>query len=338
MKSLVFVTQQADPEHPVLAATVAQIAALASRVDEVLVLANGPVIEGALPPNCRVRSFAARTKAARTARYLAALLPALARRPLALVAHMSPVYAVLAAPLARPLRVPVLLWFTQARGGRLLRVAEPLVSAILTVDPRSVPLDSPKVRAIGHGIDVTRFPCRTAPSNTVLHGRKLRLLGLGRYAPVKGWDVALRALAQLPDAELAIHGPALTDADRRNRAELELLARELGLDGRVTFGVEVPRSEVPRLLAQADAVVNPTRGSAADKVVFEAAAACVPVLAASPVFDGFLPPELRFHGPEELAQRLRTLDPAVGPTLRARVVAGHSAEHWADAVLEVAGR
>ena len=68
MKRLVFVTQQADPEHPVLGATAAQIRALAERVDEVLVLANGDAVEGALPPNCRVRSFGAPTKAARTAR------------------------------------------------------------------------------------------------------------------------------------------------------------------------------------------------------------------------------------------------------------------------------
>jgi glycosyltransferase involved in cell wall biosynthesis len=333
VKRLVFVTQQADPEHPVLGATAAQIRALAERVDEVLVLANGDAVEGALPPNCRVRSFRAATKPQRTASYLARLAPALAQRPVAVVAHMSPVYAVLAAPLARPLGVPVLLWFTQARGGRLLRVAERVVTRILTVDVRSVPLDSPKVRAIGHGIDVDAFPCR---NTQVAQSHKLRLLGLGRYAPVKGWDVVLRALAELPEAELAIHGAVLTKADRRNRAELERLARELGLDGRVRFGDAVPRSEVPRLLAEADAVVNPTRGNAADKVVFEAAAACVPVLAASPVFDGFLPEELRFDGPRELAERLRALDLRLGLMLRERVVAQHSAAHWAEAVLAAA--
>jgi glycosyltransferase involved in cell wall biosynthesis len=328
MRTLVFVTQQADAEHPVLGATAAQIVALAQRVDEVVVLANGPVSAG-LPANCRVRSFAASTKLARTARYLRALAPALAQRPVAVLAHMSPVYAVLAAPLARPLGVPVLLWFTQAGGGRLLRVAEPLVSAILTVDRRSVPLRSRKVHAIGHGIDVAAFP----PSNTVSQGG-MRLLGLGRYAPVKGWDVAIRALAELPGARLAIHGATLTDADRRNRAELERLARELGVD--VTFGEAVPRSEVPRLLAGADALVNPTRGNAADKVVFEAAAAGIPVLAASPVFDEFLPAELRFDGPHELAERLRGLDPASADGLRAKVEAEHSAAHWADAVLAAA--
>jgi glycosyltransferase involved in cell wall biosynthesis len=330
MKRLIFVTQQADPEHPVLGATVAQIVALAQRIDEVLVLANGDVVEG-LPANVRVQSFRAPTKAARTLRYLRALVPALARRPVAVLAHMSPVYAVLAAPFARPLGVPVLLWFTQARGGKLLRVAEPLVTAILTVDRRSVPLDSPKVRAIGHGIDVSAFtPTARTPDGTV------RLLGLGRYAPVKGWDVALRALAELPAAQLTIHGSQLTDADRANRVELERLARELGVAARVTFGDPVARRDIARLFAEADAVVNPTRGNAADKVVFEAAAAGRPVLAASPVFDTFLPPELQFANAHELAERLRALDSSAGASLRAKVEAQHSVEHWADAVLEAA--
>jgi glycosyltransferase involved in cell wall biosynthesis len=115
---------------------------------------------------------------------------------------------------------------------------------------------------------------------------------------------------------------------------IERLARELGVS--VAFRDAVPRSEVPRLLAEADALVNPTRGNAADKVVFEAAAAGVPPLASSPVFDGFLPPELRFDGPHELAQRLRSLDRASVDGLRAKVEAEHSAAHWADAVLAVA--
>jgi glycosyltransferase involved in cell wall biosynthesis len=313
---------------------VAQIAALAARVDDVLVLTNGPVTDD-LPSNCRVVSFRARTKAERTARYLRALAPALRRRPLAVLAHMSPVYAVLAAPLARPLGVRVLLWFTQAGGGRLLRVAEPLVDAILTVDRRTVPLASPKIRAIGHGIDVAAFPCRPV-RDTVSQG--LELLGLGRYAPVKGWDVALRALADVPQARMVIHGPVLTEADRANRTELERLAHELDVVTRVTFADAVPRSDVPRLLARVDALVNPTRGNAADKVVYEAAASCVPVLAASPAFDGFLPPELRFDGAADLAAKLRALDPGVGATLRTKVEAEHSTEHWADAVLEAARR
>ena len=329
---IVFATQAADPQHPVLGATLAQIGALAARVDEVVVLADS-FDPDALPENCVAHSFAAPTQAARGARYLAALAPELVRKPVAVLAHMSPIFALLAAPLARPLRVPLLLWFTQQAAGPSLQIAEKVVDRILTVDERSVPVRSPKVRGIGHGIDVAALPCvpeRRPPLR--------RLLGLGRYAPVKGWETVLRALPDLPEATLALHGPMLTDVDRAELPRLRSLARELGVDERVSFGEEIPYAEVPHLFGLADAVVNATRGNAADKVVYEAAAACLPVFAASPVFDGLLPDALRFHGdyPGSLAERIRDYDGGAGAALRARVQAEHSVDHWAQRVLEEA--
>jgi glycosyltransferase involved in cell wall biosynthesis len=330
---IVFATQAADPAHPVLGATLAKIRALAARVDEVVVLADSVVAE-ALPDNCVAHSFAAPSQAGRGARYIAALAPELLRKPVAVVAHMSPIFALLAAPLARPLRVPLLLWFTQQAAGPSLQTAERVVDRLLTVDERSIPLRSSKVRAIGHGIDVAALPCvpvRRPPLR--------RLLGLGRYAPVKGWETALRALTELPEATLALHGPMLTDSDRAELPRLEALARELHVDDRVSFGPEVPYAEVPHLFGLADAVVNATHGNAADKVVYEAAAACLPVFAASPVFDSVLPDELRFHGdyPGSLAERIRDYQSGAGPQLRERVQAEHSVDHWAERVLEEAG-
>ena len=333
MRRLVFVTQAADPAHPVLGATLPMIRELAARVDELVVLAAA-VDPAALPANCRAHSFAAPSQALRGGRYLAALAPELARRPVAVLAHMSPVFALLAAPLARPLRVPLLLWFTQQGSGRLLDAAARVSDVLLTVDERSIPLRSPKVRAIGHGIDVDALPCvpaRTPPLR--------RLLGLGRYAPVKGWETVLRALSGLPDAALELHGPVLTAADRAHRPELERLAAELGVADRVIFGGEVDYAEVPRLLERSDALVNATRGSAADKVVYEAAAACLPVFAASPVFDRLLPDALRFDAadPASLVARIGGYAGGGGRELRERVAAEHSAAHWAERVLEAAG-
>jgi glycosyltransferase involved in cell wall biosynthesis len=326
---IVFVTQVADPAHPVLGATIAMIRALAARVDEVVVIADS-IDESALPENARGKSFAAPSQAARGVRYVAALAPELTRRPVAVVAHMVPVYALLAAPLARPLGAPLLLWFTQQAGGPALSAAERIVDRILTVDERSLPIHSSKVRAIGHGIDVAAFPC--------VHERRpplRRLLGLGRYAPVKRWSTVLRALPELPEATFAIHGPLLTDVDRKHRPELEALARDLGVAERVTFGDAVGYSQVASLFGLADAVVNPTQGNTADKVVYEAAAACLPVFAASPVFDALLPEELRFHGdyPDSLAGRIRDYAGNAGPELRRRVETGHSVDGWAERVL-----
>ena len=79
--------------------------------------------------------------------------------------------------------------------------------------------------------------------------------------------------------------------------------------------------EVPALFARSHLLINNMRAGAPDKVVYEAAASCLPVLASNPVFDDLLPPELRFdrNDPESLAERLRTLDRRRRPELaRAR--------------------
>ena len=337
MRRLLVATQQVDPAHPTLGATASLVRALAERVDEVVVMCSAATLDG-LPSNVRVRSFAAPTQALRGARFEAGLAGELFRgRPDALLAHMSPVYALLAAPVLRPLGVPVLLWFTQQRGGPNLARAARVVDAILSVDARSVPLASSKIRAIGHGVDTSMFACAPRPPAE----GSLRLLSLGRYSDVKGHDVAVRALGSLPHAELTVRGEEATPADVHVRARLEKLAQDLGVADRVQLLDAVPRSQVPELFAAADVVVNATHGASADKVVFEALSSCVPVIAASPVFDSLLPAALRFADgePDALAVAARA---AVALTeedrrgLRARVEAEHSVGHWADEVLAMA--
>lgn len=328
---LIFATQQVDPVHPTLGAAEAMVRALAERVDEVVVFASS---SGPLPANARFRSFASPTHALRGLRFEAALARELARgRPDGFLAHMSPVYALLAAPLLKPLRVPVLLWFTQQRGGPNFHRSVRIVDTILSVDERSVPVSSPKIRAIGHGIEIDGFECSERPRRDGVH-----LLSLGRYSEVKGHDVAVRALPAFRGAQLTVRGEEATPNDAIVRARLEALVRELGLEERVRLLDAVPRVEVPRLLAQTDVLVNATHGMSADKVVFEALAACTPVVAASPVFDRLLPPELRFTDgdPAGLASAIRAataLPLEERRRLRERVQAEHSVSHWADEVV-----
>jgi glycosyltransferase involved in cell wall biosynthesis len=342
MVKVVFITQQVDPGHPALAATVPKLRALAELVDEIVVLADGAG-EGVLPANCRVRSFRAGHKAARGLRFETALTRELGGlRGGAVVAHMCPIYAVLAAPLVRPLGVPLVLWFTHWRASRLLRAAERASTAVASVDERSFPLPSRKVRAIGHGIDVAEFPCASPRE-----GSGTRLLSLGRYSTAKGLDIVLAAVALAgPDVRLRIHGPSLSDGERAHRQELAQVSSELGLDGRVVLGDAVPRSELPRLFAEHDALVNNMRAGAPDKVVYEAAAACLPVLASNPIFDSLLDREARFPrtDPRELADRIQavaamspTARAAVGHRLRERVEASHSVQSWARGILDAAG-
>jgi glycosyltransferase involved in cell wall biosynthesis len=324
---LVFVTQQVDPEHPWLAAAVPKIRALAARVDEVAVLADRAV-DGALPGNCRVRLFGAPSRTRRGARFTDALRRELSPRPVAVVVHQIPLFAILAAPLARPRRIPLLLWYTSHVTSRQLLLAERAATAVLTVDRRSFPLRSTKVRAIGHGIDLAAFGCCERAA-----GGRLRVLALGRTAPSKGLETVVRA-ARLAGADVEVRGAAVADDDRAVQARLA----ELG----VPVQEPLPHTQVPALLAAKDVLVSNMREGSLDKVVYEAAATCMPVLASNSGFEDVLPPELRFRRDDaaDLADRLRALADAdrnaLGRELRARVEARHSVEHWADEVLRAA--
>jgi glycosyltransferase involved in cell wall biosynthesis len=349
MTKLVFITQQVDPGHPALAATVPKIRALAERVDEVVVLADRAVA-GVLPDNCRSESFASRTRAGRGARFTAALAHELKRRPIAVVAHMCPIYAALAAPLTRPRRVPLLLWYTHWARTRTLKAAARAATAIVSVDRRSFPIESDKVVAIGHGIDLGEFPCRPGANGA----GDFRLAVLGRYSRAKGLETIVRAVRLAVDRDLDVrlelHGPALNASEREHRADLESLVAELDLGKRVRLGHAVLRAEVPDVLARASALVNNMEAGAPDKVVYEAAASCRLVVVSNPIFDELLdglgvPLMFAREDPIELADRIAALvalapehRAAVARTLRDRVAAGHSVAHWADGILEVARR
>jgi len=330
MRRLVFATQKLDPEDPVLAATVPMARALAARVDELVVLCDSAV-RGVMPDNTRVHEFGGKSQAERGLRFSTALARELRPRPIGVVAHMVPLYAVLAAPLVRPLRVPLVLWYTHWKGHLVVRAADRLSTAVVSVDRRSFPLASKKVRAIGHGIDVGEFSCTEAPA-----GEALRALVLGRYSPAKGIETVLRAAALAGDVRVEARG---TDETFNGyKRELERLAGELGVDAEL--GGPVARAEVPALFSRSHVLVNNMRAGAPDKVVYEAAASCLPVLASNPVFDDLLPAELRFprDDPATLAERFRALDRRRRPELRELVSRNHSVEHWADGVLATVER
>ena len=223
-----------------------------------------------------------------------------------------------------------MLWCTHWKRSRRLVLAGRVSSAVLTVDRRSFPLESEKVVAIGHGIDLVRFPCtRREPAG------RLRVLALGRTSPAQGSETVVRAAA-LADVDLELRGPSFTDEERAERARLETLG--------VRVAEPVPYAEVPALFFRKDVLVNNMREGALDKVVYEAAATCMPVLASNSGFDDVLPGELRFgrENAEELAAKLVQVRDSdrneIGIGLRAAVEERHSVDHWADEVLRVTQR
>jgi glycosyltransferase involved in cell wall biosynthesis len=349
---LVVLTQVVDADHPALGQTIDIVDALARRCDEVVVVCDH-VGRYAPPSNVRLRTFGSSSRAGRGfafERVLAGEITKGGRRPDALLAHMVPSFLILASPLFKPLRIPMGLWYTHWNVDRSLRLATRLADVVLSVDRRSFPLRSDKVKGIGHAIDLRRFP---SPGGPKVREGPLRALALGRMTPWKGYTTMLGGLElateQGLDATLEIRGPALTVAEQSHLHELERIVSESKtLRERVTFEPPVSRDAIPALLADADVLLSATQpegGETLDKVVYEASAAGVPVLSSNVALDEFLadlPIGLRFarRDPADLARALLEVASAgpevraaTGEELRRRVEAGHSVESWADAVL-----
>jgi glycosyltransferase involved in cell wall biosynthesis len=342
MRRIVFITQIVGRSHPNLGATVAKIEALARQVDEVVVLCR-EAVETDLPENCRVRYFEERTQLRRGARFARVLNDEMSPRPLAVVVHMVPLYAVLAAPIVRPRRVPLMLWYTHWKGHVVVRLSDFVCTYVLSLDERSYPLRSRKVRAIGHGIDLREFPCQ--PS-VPLDGRPFKVMSLGRYSPPKRLEEIVEGVRiardRGVDACVELWGTADSPDQHAYKRELEQLAERRDF---VSVGGSIPRTELPAVYAQADVVASDFISP--DKIVLEACSSCRPVLASHESFDtlfaGIEPPLLYERGRADTladrVERLAGLSDAerqkIGETLRERVRHMHSVETWADAILRL---
>jgi len=78
------------------------------------------------------------------------------------------------------------------------------------------------------------------------------LVSVGRLVPKKGFDVLLRAVAQLRRERTDLRVTIVGDGDQR--AELERLVADLDLDGAVTFTGALPHERTIETLARAGAV------------------------------------------------------------------------------------
>lgn len=135
-------------------------------------------------------------------------------------------------------------------------------------------VEAERITVLRNGVDVVLFrPLERAMVRAELGFRRRTLLSVGTLLRSKGHDVAIEALASLPDTDLVIVGEG---ADRR---EFEKLAVALGVAERVRFTGSVPQEELARYYAAADALVLPSVREGWTNVLLEAMACGTPVVA-----------------------------------------------------------
>ena len=118
------------------------------------------------------------------------------------------------------------------------------------------------------GVDTKFFsPAWDRPANP-----RLQVLFVGSLRPFKGPQLMLKAAAQFPTAEFVIVG------DGMMAAELESQARERGMTN-VKFARVLNRSSLRDHYRHADVFLFPSRWEGSPKVILEAAACGLPVIA-----------------------------------------------------------
>jgi D-inositol-3-phosphate glycosyltransferase len=168
------------------------------------------------------------------------------------------------------------------------------------------------IRVVPWGVDTGLF----APDGpTAKRNGRPRLLAVRQSDAERGLGVVIRALAEVPAAELLIAGgPSGSgpDADPANQL-LAGLARDLGVIDRITFAGDVSRTHLPALLRSADLLLSGVWEDPFGSVALQAMACGTPVAAAAmgevgdAVIDGttgiLVPP----GQPSLLARRIRQL-------------------------------
>jgi glycosyltransferase involved in cell wall biosynthesis len=207
---------------------------------------------------------------------------------------MMPLFAVMAAPVLRLKKIPIVLWYTHKSVTLTLRFATPLVNRIVTASKESFRIPSRKVRVIGHGIDTAKFV--PAPQSASQQ-RPFTVLSVSRLSRIKRIDVLIDAVALLrrnkPELPLCVKivGGPLTDEDHKYVRELKQRVDHAQLQNTVEFTGSIPFYHVIPFYQQADCFVNMSETGSIDKTVLEAMSCEIAVLVA-PVFTDILGAEL----------------------------------------------
>lgn len=208
---------------------------------------------------------------------------------------------------------------TGLRRAAYLRLVDTTVAISRAVETECRAFGSRTVVLAENGIDLDAF--RAARSDRT-GGGPLRVVSVGRFAPVKGQDILIEAVdiarRRGVGVTLTLAG---TRADPAFHDRLMAMVAERGLDSSVYFVLD--RTDIPVVLTDGDAFVLPSREEGFGLALVEAMAAGLPVIAsrtggaAELVSDGINGFSFTPGDAAQLADRLALL--AADPALRARL-------------------
>jgi len=266
-----FVTQAMDPNDTALGFVTQWVDALRRRVSSVQVIA----LRGRKGPGVHILRPKSVHRLVVASRYLG-LLWRLRRSYDTVFVHMNQVYVLLGAPLLKLLGKRILLWRNHPQGTLATRVAVALSDRVFCTSEKSFTARFTKTELMPVGIDTGHF----SPGREASDGR--RIAYIGRISPIKRVEILVEALGILRSRAVRFAVRVTGDALPQDEGYLRgLKARAHEIDVAIDWHPGVPPGRLPAVYRGAAVVVNLTPPGSFDKVILEALACGIPVIAAN---------------------------------------------------------
>lgn len=338
---VLMITQKVDLDDDILGFTHTWVNKLAERVERLYVLTLS-VGRTDLHDNVELFSMGKERGYPRWRRWIefnrvtAPLI--LKRRVDVIFSHMIPRFVILAAPYAKLMRIPTVLWYVHRAASLELRLGSWLADRITTATADTFPLGSDKVVTLGHGIDVEQF----SPNKNIPRGAGNSILAVGRISPIKGYETLIEAAHILVNErgrrglKVLVVGEVGTPEQRSYFESLKQMVERYGLNDIVQFLGGIPHPQVVQFYRNCDLLVNLSPSGLFDKAVLEAMACALPIITSNRAFedmfgDGLSTLILPNRSADQLAERCEQIlgmdeesRRALGKELRALVARDHN--------------
>ena len=342
-----------DADDPILGFATRWIWALAKRVEfiHVITMRAGRV---EVPGNVEVYSVGKEkgySEPRRAMEFYRHLFRILLEHPIDVCfSHMIPIFTVLAAPVLKARRIPIVTWYAHPSLTWLLKLAHHVSDCMVASMPAAYPYKHDKLAVLGQGIDTDLF----SANGTVSAEDPPIILCVGRLSPVKDHPTLLKAAWMLRQRwdkpfRVVVVGGSTGPRDEPYVCSLYEQVKQLGLEGSVWFKPPIPMRDLPSWYQRCLVHVNPTATGSGDKVVWEAMSCGRPVLVANQGFGETLGEYAQLllfshRDPKELAKRLEWVlslsndeRAYIGAYLRDRVVKMHDLERLAQSLVQTFG-
>jgi glycosyltransferase involved in cell wall biosynthesis len=340
-----------DLDDPLLEFVVYWVRALAQRVERVhiITMRAGRV---KVPENVSVYSVG-KEKGYSEPRRLIEFYKILARilreeRVDVCFSHMIPIFSVLASPMLRAKRIPIVTWYAHASLTWTLKLAHHLSDQMVVSVASAYPYRQDKVTEIGQGIDTDVF----SPDPRKSHENPPLILCVSRLSPVKDHPTLVKAIWLVRQSwsqpfRLVIVGGPASSRDESYVHMLHQQVKTLELEDVVAFELPPSRDKLAAWYRRCAVHVNMTPTGSGDKVVWESMACGKPCLVANEGFretlGNYADSLLYVCGEaEQLAERLKwvlslSLDErlVMGMYLRGRVESMHGLDRLAQNLINI---